>query len=88
MLAPEHVQTGEYSAYIHTLVIEKNQAPSSKRGRYMVSASVVTMSPVNHGSELNPTNQAEHLLSGQVQSSREEDDLCSFGGVPSEESDW
>ena len=33
----------------------------------MVSASVVTVSPVNHGRENNATYQAEHLLSSQVQ---------------------
>ena len=92
---PENAQIDVYTLYTHALVIEQIfrlnanvvQFCVNIRGDGVSGEPVVTGSPVNHGNR-NANNQAEHLLSSQVQSSSEEGDRSSFGGAPSEKSRW
>ena len=95
MLAQKNAQIVVYTLYTHALIeqifrLNANvvQFCVNIRGDGVSGEPVVTESPVNHGSKRNANNQAEHLLSSQVQSSSEEGDRSSFGGAPSEKSRW
>ena len=93
---PENAQIDVIIHFIHPCPIEQIfrlnanvvQFCVNIRGDGVSGEPVVTESPVNHGSKRNANNQAEHLLSSQVQSSSEEGDRSSFGGAPSEKSRW